>query len=70
MVKHIILADLLLIARIDTTQLAKYPHVLYAKPSNKMYVIISCKIYRAIEEQNGHIYATSTASCLGSGGCG
>ena len=70
MVKHIILADLLLIARIDTTQLAKYPHVLYAKPSNKMYVITSCKIYRAIEEHNGHIYATSAASCLGSGGSG
>ena len=22
----------------NTTQLAKYPHVLYAKPSNKVYV--------------------------------
>ena len=26
-------------ARKNTTQLAKYPHVLYAKPSNKVYVI-------------------------------
>ena len=25
-------------ARKNTTQLAKYPHVLYAKPSNKVYV--------------------------------
>ena len=40
-------ADVLLIARIfphpcgarkTTTQLTKYPHVLYAKPSNKVYV--------------------------------
>ena len=40
-------ADILLIARIfprpcgarkNTMQLAKYPHVLYAKPSNKVYV--------------------------------
>ena len=30
-------------ARKNTTQLAKYPHVLYAKPSNKVYVLpISC----------------------------
>ena len=26
-------------ARKNTTQLAKYPHVLYAKPSNKMYLL-------------------------------
>ena len=26
-------------ARKNTTQLAKYPHVLYAKPSNKVYLI-------------------------------
>ena len=48
MVLHIILADILLIARIfphpfgarkNTTQLAKYPRVLYVKPSNKMYVL-------------------------------
>ena len=41
-------ADILLIARIfprpcgarkNTTQLAKYPHVLYAKPSNKVYIL-------------------------------
>ena len=30
-------ADILLIAR--TTQLAKYPHVLFAKPSNKVYIL-------------------------------
>ena len=49
MVYHIILADILLIARIfprpfgarkNTTQLAKYPRVLYDKPSNKMYILI------------------------------
>ena len=49
MVYHIIVANILLIARIfprpcgarkNTTQLAKYPRVLYDKPSNKMYVII------------------------------
>ena len=47
MVYHIILADILLIARMfprpcgarkNTTQLAKYPRVLYDKPSNKMYL--------------------------------
>ena len=38
MVYHIILADILLIAR-NTTQLAKYPRVLYDKPSNKMYLL-------------------------------
>ena len=47
MVYHIILAAILLIARIfprpggarkNTTQLAKYRHVLYDKPSNKMYI--------------------------------
>ena len=49
MVLHIILADILLIARIfprpfgarkNTTQLAKYPRVLYVKPSNKIYLFI------------------------------
>ena len=48
MVLHIILADILLIARIFTrpfrarnytTQLAKYPRVLYVKLSNKIYVL-------------------------------
>ena len=48
MVYHIIRADILLIAHIfprpcgarkNTTQLAKYPRVLYDKPSNKMYVL-------------------------------
>ena len=48
MVLHIILADILLIARIfprpfgarkNTTQLAKYPRVLYVKPSNKIYIL-------------------------------
>ena len=50
MVLHIIRADILLIARIfprpfgarkNTTQLAKYPRVLYAKPSIKIYVFQS-----------------------------
>ena len=50
MVLHIILADILLIARIfprpfgarkNTTQLAKYPRVLYVKPSNKIYLLES-----------------------------
>ena len=48
MVYHIILADILLISRIfprpfgarkNTTQLAKYPRVLYDKPSDKMYLL-------------------------------
>ena len=52
MVLHIILADILLIARIfprpfgarkNTTQLAKYPRVLYVKSSNKIYVFASSK---------------------------
>ena len=52
MVLHIILADILLIARIfprpsgarkNTTQLAKYPRVLYVKPSNKIYIIDDCR---------------------------
>ena len=49
MVYHIILTDILLIARIfprpfgarkNTTQLAKYPSVLYDKPSNKMSLML------------------------------
>ena len=45
----IICLDILLIARIfprlfgarkNTTQLARYPHVLYAKPSIKMYILL------------------------------
>ena len=48
MVLHIIRAYILLIARIfphpfgarkNTMQLAKYPRVLYAKPSIKIYVL-------------------------------
>ena len=47
MAYYIIRADILLIARIfprpfgarkNPTQLAKYPHVLYAKPWNKVYL--------------------------------
>ena len=47
-VLHIIRADILLIARIiprlfggwkNTTQLGKYPRVLYEKPSNKIYIL-------------------------------
>ena len=47
MVLQIILADILLIARIfprpcgalkNTTQLVKYPRVLSVKPSNKVYL--------------------------------
>ena len=55
MVQHIIRADILLIARTfprpcgagkNTAQLAKYPHVLYAKPSNKAYLLyIACTHY-------------------------
>ena len=48
MVLHIIRAEILLIActfprpfgaRKNTTQLEKYPRVLYAKPSIKVYII-------------------------------
>ena len=47
MASHIIREDILLIARIfphpfrarkNITQHAKYPRVLYGKPSNKMYI--------------------------------
>ena len=39
MLSHIIRADILLIAPIfPHTQLAKYLHILYAKPSNKVYI--------------------------------
>ena len=55
MVWHIIRADILLIVRIfprslgarkNNAQLAKYPHVLYAKPSNKVYVLVLCVAYK------------------------
>ena len=48
MVQHIIRTDILRITRIfprscgarkKTTQLTKYPYVLYAKPSNKVYIL-------------------------------
>ena len=48
MVLQIILADILLVARIfprpcgarkNTTQLVKYPRVLSVKPSNKVYLL-------------------------------
>ena len=48
MVYHIIRADILLFARIfprpfrarkNTTQLAKYPRVLYVNPYNKVYIL-------------------------------
>ena len=51
MVQHIIRADILLIAHIfprpcgarkNTTQLAKYPRVLYGKPSSKVYLVSWC----------------------------
>ena len=59
MVLHIILTDILLIARIfprpfgarkNTTQLAKYPRVLYVKPSNKIYILTASweKIYSVL----------------------
>ena len=53
MVLHIILADILLIARFfprslgarkNITQLAKYPRVLYVKHSNKIYLLHVCYI--------------------------
>ena len=57
MVLHIIRADILLIARIfprplgarkNTTQLAKYPRVLYAKPSIKMYLLYLSVLTRGV----------------------
>ena len=60
MVWHIIRADILLIAR---TQLAKYLHVLYAKPSNKVYVFYICR--SAFKAQNNqfefHTLRTSSS---------
>ena len=55
MVQYIIRADILLIARIfprpcgarkNTTQLAKYPHVFNAKPSNKVYITIDFHYFK------------------------
>ena len=59
MVNHIIHADILLIVRIfprpygarkNTTQLAKYPRVLYVKPSNKMnlFLVVFCFIFNLV----------------------
>ena len=62
MVLHIILADILLIAcifprpfgaRKNTTQLAKYPRVLYVKPSNKIYILT------ALEEKKNPYWVSS-----------
>ena len=61
MVLHIIRADILLIAcifpspkgaRKNTTQLAKYPHVLYVKPSIKIYILN--------EARKGNLIASNT----------
>ena len=40
----------MLIARI-TTQLAKYPHVLYAKPSNKVYIQLAVPSDKRVVEK-------------------
>ena len=57
MVYHIIRADMLLIARIfprpcraqkNTTQLAKYPHVLYDKPSNTVYSFRLVQFFKCV----------------------
>ena len=54
MVLQIILADILLVARIfprprgarkNTTQLVKYPRVLSVKPLNKVYVLRTPRYY-------------------------
>ena len=61
MAYHIIRADILLSARIfhrafgarkNTTQLAKYPRVLYVKPSNKMYIMRVHKNYSDTEQKH------------------
>ena len=61
MVLRIIRADILLIARIfpcpfgarkNTSQLAKYPRLLYVKPSNKMYLFNVGNIRLAMVQYN------------------
>ena len=57
MVLQIILADILLVARIfprpcgarkNTTQLVKYPRVLSVKPSNKVYVLLFIVLHKVV----------------------
>ena len=50
MVYHIILADILLIARITTTKPPKYLRVLYDKPFNKMYIYFGTGTYISVLE--------------------
>ena len=65
MVLQIILADILLVARIfprpcgarkNTTQLVKYPRVLSVKPLNKVYVfIISKRVSKKLPEKSASV---------------
>ena len=43
-------ADILLIACITTTLLAKYPHILYAKPLNKVYTLITKETHLNLQD--------------------
>ena len=50
-------------ARKNTAQLAKYPHILYAKPSNKVYVFfVSCNEPLKIVWERIYRLATSVLS--------
>ena len=54
MVSQIILADILLVARVNyvTTQLVKYPRVLSVKPSNKVYrFYLQCNVTSIYKSQ-------------------
>ena len=72
---HAIICHILLTARIfprpcgdrkNTAQLAKYPHVLYAKPSNKVYIFIytirDCSVQQ--EKPSPGVSKCNHPSCL------
>ena len=50
-------------ARKNTTQLAKYPRVLYVKPSNKVYILFSKRLY-AIGSNNPLVAFCTLTLCL------
>ena len=76
-VLHIIRADIFLIARIiprlfggwkNTTQLGKYPRVLYEKPSNKIYIYIYYIIGVKLRQRLNNIFCSVLLLCHPSDG--
>ena len=63
MVLHIIRADILLFARnYITTQLAKYPRVLYVKPSNKIYLSTGAQCVKVLISYYSSVYSYSSVN--------